>query len=107
MSKKGRQKGHEALASKKKDGKKALPLADFFAVLFCPPIKSAVKKDTKKSSRPFWTAKGRREEKDGKRSWHLHSALVKEMGKALVPVGPTLFWPFGPPYPYKPAILAN
>ena len=59
---------------KKKDGKKALHLGDFIAVLFCPPIKSAVKKDSKKSSRPFWTAKGRREEKDGKRSWHLHSA---------------------------------
>ena len=51
---------------KKKGRQEGLPLADFFAVLFCPPIKSAVKKDTKKSSRPFWTAKGRLGNKVGK-----------------------------------------
>ena len=34
------------------------------------------KKDSKKSARPFWTPKGRRGEKDGKKSWHLRSPFI-------------------------------
>ena len=33
-------------------------------------------KEGKKSQRPFWTAKGRHGEKDGKKSWYLHSPFV-------------------------------
>ena len=59
--------------SHQKDGKKS-------HILFCPPIWSATKKkDSKKSQRAFWTAKGHHGEKDGNKSWHLHSPLVNEI----------------------------
>ena len=76
MSKKGRQKGHWALASKNKDGKKVTELYDFFAVLFVLHLSCQPKKDTKKSPRGEKTPKGCHEEKDGKRFWHLPSALA-------------------------------
>ena len=34
------------------------------------------KKDSKKSPRSFWSAKGRHGEKDGKKSWHLRSPFL-------------------------------
>lgn len=34
------------------------------------------KKDSKKSPRSFWSAKGRPGEKDGKKLWHLRSPYV-------------------------------
>ena len=43
------------------------------------------KKDSKKLPRSFWTAKSCPGEKDGKKSWHLHSPLIKFSKKILVP----------------------
>ena len=42
---------------------------------FVPQFGQQPKKDSKKSPRSFWTAKSRPGEKDGKKSWHLHSPL--------------------------------
>ena len=43
------------------------------AVFFALQFGQQPKKDSKKSLRSFWLAKGRHGEKDGKKLWHLRS----------------------------------
>lgn len=44
------------------------------------------KKDSKKSRRSFWSAKGRPGEKDGKKSWHLRSPIITCKGRTPLPL---------------------
>ena len=60
-----------------------------YTTFFVPQFSQQPKKDSKKSPRSFWTAKGRYGEKDGKKLWHLLSAEIKGYAVALFSVNPT------------------